>query len=147
MPLILVRPTLVVFNNERQFLMVKYRNNEWCFPGGMMELGETAEVTAKREIYEETGIQVGDLKLCGVFSGERLFTTLSNGDQYYNVIICYISREYSGKFTNTDSEILDVRFFSSQDIPKNISNISQCILTSPGFLSEVNDIHPQQGEI
>ncbi|MNE34267.1 putative mutator protein MutT4 [compost metagenome] len=112
-----------------------------------MELGETPEATAKREIYEETGIQVSDLKLIGVFSGERLFTTLSNGDQYYNVIVCYTSKESSGQFTNNDSEILDVRFFSLEDMPENTSNISQCILLSSGFFSEVNDFqanHPKK---
>lgn len=32
--------------------------NKWSAPGGHMEAGETAEQTARREILEETGLQI-----------------------------------------------------------------------------------------
>jgi 8-oxo-dGTP pyrophosphatase MutT (NUDIX family) len=32
--------------------------NEWCFPGGQLEQGETAEAAAVRETWEETGVRV-----------------------------------------------------------------------------------------
>jgi 8-oxo-dGTP pyrophosphatase MutT (NUDIX family) len=32
--------------------------NEWCFPGGQMEQGETAEAAAVRETWEEAGVRV-----------------------------------------------------------------------------------------
>jgi 8-oxo-dGTP diphosphatase len=35
----------------------------WSLPGGAQELGETAEAAARRELAEETGLAVGDLKL------------------------------------------------------------------------------------
>lgn len=43
-------------------------------PGGLMELGETAEETAIRDAYEETGLRVINMRLFGVYSGP---------DQYY----------------------------------------------------------------
>jgi 8-oxo-dGTP diphosphatase len=35
----------------------------WSIPGGAQELGETAEAAARRELLEETGVQVGPLHL------------------------------------------------------------------------------------
>lgn len=37
----------------------------WALPGGAQELGETAEAAARRELAEETGIEVGPLYLAG----------------------------------------------------------------------------------
>lgn len=37
----------------------------WSLPGGAQELGETAEEGARRELREETGLEVGPLELVG----------------------------------------------------------------------------------
>ena len=36
---------------------------KWSLPGGAQKLGETAEAAARRELFEETGLQVGALRL------------------------------------------------------------------------------------
>ena len=46
---------------ENEFLVVKHRperGNHWDFPKGHVEKEETEEETAKREVYEETGLKV-----------------------------------------------------------------------------------------
>lgn len=42
------------------------RRGEWSIPGGAQRLGETAEEAARRELREETGIEVGPLALACV---------------------------------------------------------------------------------
>ncbi len=42
------------------------RMGHWSLPGGAQHLGETAEEAARRELREETGIEVGPLLLAAV---------------------------------------------------------------------------------
>ena len=64
----------VVVNRSGEVLLVR-RGNEpykgcWALPGGFMEMDETIEHCAVRELMEETGIAVteADIRLVGVFS-------------------------------------------------------------------------------
>ena len=49
------------------------------------------EETAKRELFEETNLQVGEMKFFGIFSGKELYYRYPSGDEVYNVSIVYIT--------------------------------------------------------
>lgn len=68
-PLILVGSTAIITNETGQILLQQRRRpyGVWGLPGGLMELGESVEETARCEVYEETGLRVGNLNLIGVF--------------------------------------------------------------------------------
>lgn len=64
----------VVINDRNEILLVK-RGNEpfkgcWALPGGFMEMDETIERCAVRELEEETSIVVSmqDIRLIGIYS-------------------------------------------------------------------------------
>lgn len=46
-------------NNEVEFLLIQDSKDRWTIPKGHIEPDETAEVTAAREIIEETGLWHG----------------------------------------------------------------------------------------
>lgn len=53
----------VVENERGEILLVKHINGEWACPGGQVENGENLIDALKREIYEESGINVTVNKL------------------------------------------------------------------------------------
>jgi ADP-ribose pyrophosphatase YjhB (NUDIX family) len=116
-PLILVRPSVVILNPYGEILLVQYRDKTWGIPGGLMELGESAEDCARREIKEELGLELKQLSLFGVFSGKELFTKLNNGDEYYNVVIGYICTEYDGELQPDGVEVCEAGFFKTTQLP------------------------------
>jgi nucleoside triphosphatase len=52
----------VIFDVEDRFLLVKSHkfNGQYVIPGGHIELGETMEQALRREIREETGLEIRD---------------------------------------------------------------------------------------
>jgi len=116
--------TVIIRNPEGRILLQqrKYPYGRWGVPGGLMELGEAAEETARREVFEETSIELGSLKLLGVYSGPNYFCRAANGDEYYTVVIAFISDEYSGEPVVHDDESLQFRWFDPLELPEDIAN-------------------------
>ncbi|GAA5415966.1 RNA pyrophosphohydrolase [Paraliobacillus ryukyuensis] len=120
-PLIMVVSGVVVFNKNGHVLMhLRADNQTWGFPGGYMELGESIEDTARREVYEETGLQLGELSLLSVYSGMGNKKTLANGDQVELVQHWFTCHEYSGELVKQNEESLDANFFSLEALPEKI---------------------------
>lgn len=55
----------VIFNPEGKVLLCKSHkwNDQYVIPGGHIELGEKMEDALRREILEETGLNIYDIKL------------------------------------------------------------------------------------
>ncbi|HEK9099611.1 NUDIX hydrolase [Bacillus pfraonensis] len=121
-PLNLAGVAVAVLNEQGQILLQKRQSGVWGVPGGFIELGESTEEAGRREVLEETGIEIGKLDLVGVFSGKEFFVKLPNGDEFYPITIAYMSKEIKGGNLQADgTESLEVKFFSLNQLPKNIS--------------------------
>ena len=58
--------------NDFKILLIQRRNEpckgQWAFPGGFMNIDETAEEAARRELQEETGLRIDKLFQIGAFT-------------------------------------------------------------------------------
>ena len=100
----------------------------WSFPGGLMELGESAEDTARRELYEETALRVDRLRLIGVYSGPNSLCRAANGDEYYVVTVAYAAESFTGTARVNDRESVSLAWFLPEDIPACMSQSHRKIL-------------------
>ncbi|ODA67470.1 Bifunctional NMN adenylyltransferase/Nudix hydrolase [Methyloligella halotolerans] len=62
----------VILDAAGRVLLIRRKNppykGEYALPGGFVDIGETVEDGCRREVKEEVGLDVGPLRLIGVFS-------------------------------------------------------------------------------
>lgn len=90
----------------------------WGLPGGLMELAESLEETARREVYEETGLSLGVLSLAGLFAGPSYHRILANGDEVYTVTALYEASGYDGIPVADGREGRSVAFWPVSALPR-----------------------------
>lgn len=95
-PLIVVSAGVLIFDDVGRVLLQFRYDGQWGIPGGAMELGESLEETARREVREETGLEVGTLAMVAVHSGPEYFHRYPNGDEVFVVIAIYETRDTHG---------------------------------------------------
>jgi 8-oxo-dGTP pyrophosphatase MutT (NUDIX family) len=121
-PIVLVGATILILDENNHLLMQKRTDNgQWGIPGGYTEPNEKIEETIRRETLEETGINLGKIKLVNVYSGPELFYKYPNGDQVHNVSVVYITNDYKKIGKITDNEGVEIIFFPLNELPSDIS--------------------------
>ena len=128
-PLLTVGSWLLVINENNEVLMqLRSDFNSWDFPGGTMEINETIEESAKRELKEETNLEAEELKLLDVFSGEDIYRKYPSGDELYVVSVLYEIRKFTGELKINDNESKKLKWFKINDLPKELSPVTKkCI--------------------
>lgn len=120
-PILTSGTILVVFNDKKEILMqLRSDYKQWGFPGGGLEIGESLEETARRELEEETGLILDSLKLIDVVSGEETYREYPNGDKVYDITAIYEVTEYHGDIKINDDESLDFKWFSLENAPEEM---------------------------
>lgn len=103
-----VAGSLVIKNN--QFLLCKRAiepsYGKWTFPSGYLDKGETPEIGAKREAYEEVNIKIKLERLFGVVTVKK-----KNLIQFI-----FIAKQVSQSF-KPGIETLDAKYYDFSDIP------------------------------
>ncbi|WP_218096130.1 NUDIX hydrolase [Paenibacillus solanacearum] len=126
---------VLLSSNQRLLLQRRTDNDLWGLPGGSMELGETLEEVAARELFEETGLKSRSLELFHIFSGKDLYYQYPNGDEVYNVVIAYLCTDYDGVPKEDGDEVQELRFFSYREIPIELSPPDKPVINK--FLEQV----------
>tara|TARA_B100000686_G_C16681265_1_gene912092 strand:+ start:886 stop:1323 length:438 start_codon:yes stop_codon:yes gene_type:complete len=88
----------VIVFRDHKVLLVK-RNKEpnkghWSIPGGRQMLGETAAEAAKRELLEETGVEVDQLSLVDVV--DAIIPDVEGKIKYHYTLVDYMGQWESG---------------------------------------------------
>jgi 8-oxo-dGTP diphosphatase len=129
----------VILVKEDKILLVKhskYGREYWLLPGGGLEYGETIETCAKRELKEETNLEIelGEL----VLVNESI-----PPDKHRHVLnLCYWARFIGGELkVGKDGVLIDAMFIPINKLPD--------LMIFPNLKKEIIEIleHRYQGEI
>lgn len=117
-PLINIGATVIVMNDKNEILLnLRSDTNTWGIIGGGMELGESLEETAARELMEESNLTAEHFELIDLLSGKNLYFKYPNGDETYTVIALYRAIGVSGKLKINDDESCKLQYFPIDKLP------------------------------
>ena len=94
----------VIFNPDGEILLCKSHkwDNKYVIPGGHIELGEKMEEALKREILEETGLNIYDIKLVSL--KESIYSDKFHEKKHF-IFIDYICKtDSTNVFLNDEAE-------------------------------------------
>ena len=86
----------------------------WSLPGGALETGERLADGVRREVREETGLEVQPLGILEVF--ERIMPDAQGAPEYHYVLIDYICRVTGGVLRAGD-DVCRVEWVKRRDLP------------------------------
>ncbi|SDC64290.1 NUDIX hydrolase [Shouchella lonarensis] len=121
-PLILPGAIVILWDElEQKVLLQERHDGPWGLPGGLMNLGESFEEVATREVKEETGLDVHELELLNVFSGREYYLKAPNGDELYSVTAVYVCKSFSGTLSDDNDETRSLSFYSLDSLPSPLT--------------------------
>jgi len=101
----------VIMDREGRILLLKHRfwiRQRWGLPGGLAKHGETPAATLRRELMEETGLDVRPTRLL------RMNTTRGHLTEFILLAEC------DGEPVPKSAEIMDARFCAVDALPEDL---------------------------
>jgi mutator protein MutT len=107
---------VVLINSENKILLLRRSDNldrsgVWGFPGGMIDAGESSIVAAKREVFEETGIEENKYSI----NNQEIFLA-QNIDQDVEITLFRAELLAPVKVTIDEYEHSDFNWFDTEKI-------------------------------
>lgn len=94
----------VLFDNERKKILLTQRtdNGQWCLPSGRVEPGESVSEACKREVLEETGLEVEIIRLIGIYSNPHQIIEYPDGNKIHLISISFEVKILGGQLSKSD---------------------------------------------
>ncbi|MEO0266275.1 MAG: NUDIX hydrolase [candidate division WOR-3 bacterium] len=110
---------IVVFNKNSEVLLIKRKvepaKGEWALPSGFIELHEEPDTAARRELAEETGLKIENLKLINAFH--------QDSKRYESVLVlAYLGFSDANPIPGDDAE--EAKFFPTSFALENVAFVS-----------------------
>ncbi len=123
----------VILDGDRVLLVRRAKEpfkGRWSIPGGAVEVGEELQPALRRELLEETGLEVEILNVVEVL--DRIQRTDDGRIQYHYVLIDYLCRPTGGKL-RAGSDVSEVAWTTQRGLrsyelsPKTIAVIEKAL--------------------
>jgi len=101
---------LVFLWRDNRTLLIRMPERGWCIPGGKVERGEDSRRAAIREVHEETGAKIADIRLMGSYK-------LSKNDEVRWTDV-FTARIAEFDEIHEQSEATEKGFYSMEEIPR-----------------------------
>jgi 8-oxo-dGTP pyrophosphatase MutT (NUDIX family) len=111
----------VIFDRRgRLLLQQRSDGGQWGLPGGSVEVGESLVQAVRREVVEETGLDVRVKRLIGVYSDPRLqIVRYPSGMVWHYINVCFECAVRGGALRTSD-ETLDLCYVSPRRLPRTL---------------------------
>lgn len=117
---------MAVVIREDQVLLVKRRNEPdaglWGFPGGHVDLGETALMAAVRELREETGVTGSALRY---LTNVDVIVRDEDGSVRFHFLLAAVLCEYLAGEPKADDDVSEAAWVSINDVLTHQIPLSQ----------------------
>lgn len=106
-----------IFDSEKEKVLLIRRtdNSKWAVPGGYMQAGESFSEACKREVREETGLEVNINRLIAIYTSPNLLLEYSDGNKWQLVVFHFDAELVSGELKPSE-ETIEFGFFSLSEI-------------------------------
>lgn len=106
----------IIENVDREILMIQRTDNGlWALPGGAQDIGESVIEAVRREVMEETGVEIEVTGLSGIYSDPRHVIAYDDGEVRQEFSICFLAKMTGGEL-RTSSESFQVRWVPTDKV-------------------------------
>ncbi|CCP87970.1 NUDIX hydrolase [Candidatus Phytoplasma solani] len=123
--------SIIVYENNKYLLQFRNDFKVWGLHGGAMNLGETGEQVALRELKEETNLNILEMYFFKTYVGEKIKITYPNGDIVYPIVMAFVVTKTEGKLKSQKEEVKRLKWFDEKDLP-----IDKMMAIDKTFLTE-----------
>jgi ADP-ribose pyrophosphatase YjhB (NUDIX family) len=106
--LVLKDDSILLVKRSKNFL----EGGKWSLPGGFVNRGENLKQAAQREVFEETGCKISDIKLLQI--NDEPDRPMEDRQNIAFVFTCAVGE----KTQEGDNEVVDLQWFSLSTLPE-----------------------------